>query len=116
MADLTKPRDLDAILARRRGRSASVRDLTDGLDRPPARAGAFLSPLRWLLGIAAQIVIVALVLLAILAVPPVLACSERAQHGFFAGNTFGTCAAQGISARMGAFEQKVRRLILVSGQ
>lgn len=116
MADLTKPRDLDAMLADRRSRPAVVRDLTDGLVRRPAKARIFLSPLRWLLTIAGQIAIVAIVVLAILAMPPAVACFDRAQRGFFAGDTFGMCATQGISARMGQFEQKVRRLILGSGQ
>ena len=116
MADLTKAHDLDAMLAERRGRPSLVRDLTDGLDRQVTTARVFRSPLRGLVVIAAQIALVAIVVLAILAMPPAIACFDRAQRGFFAGDTFGACAAQGLSVRMGQFEQKVRRLILGSGQ
>lgn len=116
MADQTKSLDLDARLAERRGRAGLVRDLTDGVQGRPRGERVFLSPLRWLLAIGMQLAVVAGVVLAILAVPPLLACHERGQGGFYAGETFGTCAAQGLSLRTGEFEQRIRKLIRGSGR
>lgn len=96
MADLTKPRNLDAMLAGRRGRPGLVRDLTDGRALRQGEARIFPSPLRWLLVIGAQLALVAMVVLGILAMPPAIACFDRAQRGFFAGDTFGACAARGL--------------------
>ncbi|NEU12277.1 hypothetical protein G3T14_09040 [Methylobacterium sp. BTF04] len=116
MADISKTRDLDAMMAERRSRPGLVRDLTDGPSAKAKDGRVFLSPLGWLVAVFCQIGLVVAIVLGALAIPPIWSCRDHDQRGFFAGDTFTACATQGIGARMTQFDQSVRRLILGSGR
>lgn len=52
----------------------------------------------------------------VIALPPVLACRERAaQFGFFAGETLSGCAARGVRARIGRLDDRIKMLVRGSG-
>lgn len=116
MADISKPRDLDAMMAERRIRSSPVRDLTDGIRREAQNERVFMTPAGWLVAVGCQVALVIAVVIGFLAFPSLLACHDREQRGFFVGDTFTSCATRGISARMGQFDQQIRQLILGSGR
>ncbi|KQP88389.1 hypothetical protein ASF57_09450 [Methylobacterium sp. Leaf117] len=116
VTEILKVRDLDTRMAERRRGSAAVRDLRRPDEDTGASDNPFLSPLGWLGAVLLNMALVLLVGLSAVLVPPLLACREQGARGFFAGDTFQTCAVRGIGARFRDLDGRLRRVILHSGQ
>jgi hypothetical protein len=76
---------------------------------------------RFTLGWAPSLVLNLLLLAApfglVIALPPVMACRERAeQFGFFAGETLASCSERGIRARIGRLDDRIKMLVRGSGR
>lgn len=111
---------LETVLDRRRRAGGPIRRLTDA-DAGARRTGdegrrPFTSLSGWLTGILASVAAVGGILAAVVALPPLLDCRSRAEHGLYAGETFGACASDGIAARRRLLEDRVKRVVLRSGQ
>lgn len=120
MAKPASTPNLEDMLARRRGGAAMIRDLTDGTGTRRSDAEEdekpFSSPFGWLVGVAGSVAAIAVVLMALLAVPPLLECRSHFERGFFSGQTFGSCVSSGVSARSSLLEERVKKVLLASGR
>lgn len=103
-------------LAERRAQGGAIRDLSQNNGKESDAEKPFLSPLGWLMAVVLNIAAVLIIGLSIVLVPPLLTCQEQNVRGFFAGDSFQTCASRGISARFQDLERRIRRLVLRSGQ
>ncbi|WP_027171913.1 hypothetical protein [Methylobacterium sp. 10] len=109
---------LETIRDRRGDTDALFRDLTDGTEsrRSGGEGKAYTSQLAWLFGILASVAAIFGAVLLVLAVPPVLDCRNRAEQGFFVGQTYGGCVAGGFSVRWNLLEQRVKMALRGSGR
>ena len=108
----------EIIRDRRPDADAPFRDLTDGTETGPADRvrRTHGSQLAWLFGILASAAAIAGAVLAVLAAPPVFDCRNRAEQGFFVGQTYGGCVASEVSARWNLLEQRVKLALRGSGR
>lgn len=73
--------------------------------------------LGWKASLLLTLILLAMPLGLVIAVPPVMACRERAERlGFFAGDTLQACIEHGIAQRLTRLEQRVTMLVRGSGR
>lgn len=108
----------EIIRDRRPNADAPFRDLTDGMETGPSDNGrrADGSQLAWLFGILASAAAISGAVLVVLAAPPVFDCRNRAEQGFFVGQTYGGCVASEVSTRWNLLEQRVKLALRGSGR
>lgn len=104
------------MLAARRKRGSTTRDLTDIRTLPTDAPTKVASPGKWLTRIVVHVGILAAIGAAIVLAPPLLSCREQAAIGFFAGDSYGRCTSRALAARMTALDQRLRMILLGSGR
>ncbi len=88
-----------------------IRDLEAAV---PAESRSFR--LGWALSLLLNLVLLTAPFALVIALPPVLACRERAeQFGFFAGETLTGCVVRGVRARIGRLDDRIKMLVRGSG-
>ncbi|MCI9879493.1 MULTISPECIES: hypothetical protein [Methylobacterium] len=90
-----------------------VRRIREAESEAPSRGFT----LGWAPSLLLNLVLLTAPFVLVIALPPVLACRERAeQFGFFAGETLSSCTARGVRARIGRLDDRIKRLVRGSGR
>ncbi|MGU3361716.1 hypothetical protein ACLBWX_15390 [Methylobacterium sp. M6A4_1b] len=90
-----------------------VRRIREAESEAPSRGFT----LGWAPSLVLNLVLLTAPFALVIALPPVMACRERAEHfGFFAGETLSSCGARGVRARIGRLEDRIKRLVRGSGR
>lgn len=71
----------------------------------------------WVLGLLLDVSLILLPVPLVVMVPPVMACRHMETNvGFYAGESFGTCARDGIAKRWALLDSRVKMLVRQSGR